>query len=78
MNNKFPPATRKAGIEMPIKPKTASPKAAKMIRTTAAMVQARHAMRLSCGVLELRQASFGLGQLFVGLLFGLVVQLAGV
>src|SRR6056297_402578 len=43
-NNRIPPAIRNAGMEMPTKPSTASPKAAKTIRISAAVMQARRAM----------------------------------
>ena len=37
----MPPAMRKAGIEMPMKPSTASPRKAKSVRMANAVMQAR-------------------------------------
>ncbi len=53
----MPPAIWKAGIEMPMKPSTLSPKIPKSVSKTVATMQARRPMRRRiCGVLPLVSA----------------------
>mmetsp|Transcript_24056 Transcript_24056/g.44284 ORF Transcript_24056/g.44284 Transcript_24056/m.44284 type:complete len:200 (+) Transcript_24056:396-995(+) len=47
-NKRMPPATRKAGMEMPMKPSTASPKRPKTMRMAMPSPQARSAMLRRC------------------------------
>ena len=66
MNNRMPPATRKAGIEMPMKPSTASPKAAKISKINPATPTARQAILRRSALLIPRVSARKTGAMAMG------------